>query len=138
MKPNISRWRSSETYDYLDALDSPDLAWEWLRRNTDYQNDYARADSPSLKQELRLKWGLQFFRPAVAECWRGSRGLVGGGGHQRRAARTDARPSADGRQFLFRAARTSRARARGRGRQAFPVQNWRPSDPDRPTCRRAA
>ncbi|WP_234908871.1 transcriptional regulator domain-containing protein [Rhizobium rhizogenes] len=136
MTPDISRWRSSETYEHLDALDSPDLAWEWLRRNSEYQRDYTQADNPSLKRELHRKWGLQFFRPAVAECWRGSRGLVGGGGHQRRAARTDAHRSAGGRQSLFRAARTSRAR--GRGWHAFPVQGWRPSDPDRPTCRRAA
>ncbi|WP_354342334.1 transcriptional regulator domain-containing protein [Phyllobacterium ifriqiyense] len=136
MTPDISRWRSSETYEHLDALDSPDLAWEWLRRNTDYQKDYARADTPSLKRELRRKWDLQFFRPAVAECWRGSRDLVGGGGHQRRAARTDAHYSADGRQSLFRAARISRAR--GRGRHTFPVQVWRPSDSDRTARRRAA
>ncbi|WP_234901809.1 transcriptional regulator domain-containing protein [Agrobacterium vitis] len=136
MTPDISRWRSSETYEHLEALDSPDLAWEWLRRNTDYQNDYARADSPSLKRELRRKWGLQFFRPAVGECWRGSRGLVRGGGHQRRAAGTDAPHSADGRQSLFRAARTSRAR--GRGRHTFSIRGWRPNNPDRTTCRRAA
>jgi hypothetical protein len=71
MTPDISRWRSSEIYENLDTLDAPDLAWEWLRRNTDYQKDYARADSPSLRRELRRKWGLQFFRFAVAECWRG-------------------------------------------------------------------
>lgn len=37
MKPDTSRWRSSSSYDYLDKLDAPDLAWEWLRRNTKYQ-----------------------------------------------------------------------------------------------------
>ena len=104
MNPNISRWRSSETYDYLDALDPPDLAWEWLRRNTDYQNDYARADSPSRKQELRRKWGLQFFRPAVAECRSAPRDLVRGRRHQRRAAHPDANRSAGGWQSLLRAA----------------------------------
>ncbi|MGV1954189.1 MULTISPECIES: transcriptional regulator domain-containing protein [unclassified Agrobacterium] len=104
MTAKISRWRSSEIYDYLDDLDSPDLAWEWLRRNMDYQKDYARADSPSLKRELRRKWGLQFFRPAVGECWRASRDLVRGGGHQHRVAHPNAHRSTGGRQSLLRAA----------------------------------
>ncbi|WP_333675229.1 transcriptional regulator domain-containing protein [Agrobacterium tumefaciens] len=104
MTAKISHWRSSEIYDYLDDLDSPDLAWEWLRRNTDYQKDYAHADSPSLKRELHQKWGSQFFRPAVGECRRASRYLVRGGGHQRRAAHPDAHRSAGGRQSLLRAA----------------------------------
>ncbi|WP_259668305.1 transcriptional regulator domain-containing protein [Rhizobium lentis] len=136
MKPDISRWRSTEIYDYLDALDSPDLAWEWLRRNTGYQKDYAQADSPASKQELQRKWGLQFFRPAVGECWRASRVLVRGGGHQRRAARTVTDRSAGGRQSLFQAGRTSRER--GRGRHAFSVGSWRPDDPAPTACRRAA
>ena len=40
MKPDISQWRSSSTYDFLDDIDSPDIAWEWLRRNAKYQGDY--------------------------------------------------------------------------------------------------
>nr|WP_246765381.1 DUF6499 domain-containing protein [Aminobacter sp. SR38] len=136
MTPDISRWRSSEIYEYLDTLDSPDLAWEWLRRNTEYQKDYARADSPSLKRELRRKWGLQFFRSAVAECWRGFRVLVREGGHQCRAAYADAHHSAGGRQSLFRAARASRAR--GRGRRAFAVRGQWPNDQNRSARRSAA
>ncbi|TIX04373.1 MAG: hypothetical protein E5V57_15080, partial [Mesorhizobium sp.] len=109
MTPDTSRWRSSPTYDYLDNLDSPDLAWEWLRRNLGYQKDYARADSPSLRAELHKRWGLQFFRPAVAECWRGFCVLVRRGGHERCAAHAVAHHAADGRQSLFGTARSSRA-----------------------------
>ncbi|GLQ12539.1 hypothetical protein GCM10007913_44720 [Devosia yakushimensis] len=98
MTPDISHWRSSETYHYLDELNSTDLAWEWLRRNKDYQQDYARAEDASARVELRRKWGLQFFRPAVAECWRGSRVLVRRGGHERCAAHAVAHRAADGRQ----------------------------------------
>lgn len=104
MTPDTSRWRSSEIYDHLDALDSPDLAWEWLRRNTAYQQDYAEAHTPALMRELQRKWGLQFFRPAVAESWRASGVLVRGGGHERRDAYARARPPAGGRQSFRRAA----------------------------------
>lgn len=86
MTPDTSRWRSSETYDYLDSLDAPDLAWEWLRRNPEYQQDYTRADSPPLRHELHRKWGLQFFRLAVVECWRAHGVVVCRGGYQRRPA----------------------------------------------------
>nr|WP_249730253.1 MULTISPECIES: DUF6499 domain-containing protein [unclassified Chelatococcus] len=136
MTPDISRWRSAKSYEYLDALDSPDLAWEWLRRNTEYQKDYAQADRPSLKRELRRKWGLQFFRPAVAECWRESRVLVRRRGHQHRVARTDAHHSAGGRQSLSRAARTTRALGR-RGHAFFVRGRWS-DDPGRSARRRVA
>ncbi len=61
MTPDISGWRSSETYDYLDELNSTELAWEWLRRNQEYQQDFARADDPTARVGLPQKWGLQFF-----------------------------------------------------------------------------
>ena len=43
MGPDTSRWRSSDTYDYLDQLVAPDLAWECLRRNAVYQRDFAES-----------------------------------------------------------------------------------------------
>ena len=50
MKPDISQWRSSSTYDFLDDIDSPDIAWEWLRRNAKYQGDYrAVADAANVR-----------------------------------------------------------------------------------------
>ena len=68
MTPDISRWRSTSTYDYLDDLTSPDLGWEWLRRNGDYQRDYAETRRPScdlgeLTSRVRRCWGLQFPCP---------------------------------------------------------------------------
>lgn len=132
MTPDTSRWRSSEAYDYLDSLDSPDLAWEWLRRNPEYQKDYARADSSTAKRELHSKWGLHFFRPAVVECWRGPRVLVRRGGHERRVAHRDAHRSADGRQSLFRVARASRSL--GRSRRPLPARDRRPNHSPGPAC----
>ena len=72
MTPDISPWESSPDYSYIDDLVSPDIAWEWLRRNRDYRQDYAEyeADPPAsetLATDLRQRWGLQFFRPAVPD-----------------------------------------------------------------------
>ncbi|HQS18388.1 DUF6499 domain-containing protein [Reyranella sp.] len=65
MNLDTSRWRSSPTYDFVDDLVAPDLAWEWLRRNADYQRDYAEVgrldtDRQRLTKMVRMRWGLQF------------------------------------------------------------------------------
>ena len=65
MKPETSGWRSSTAYDFVDDTPAPNLAWEWLRRNTDYQLDYARteqsSDDGALEAGLiRHRWGLHF------------------------------------------------------------------------------
>lgn len=67
MAPDPSQWRSSTSYDYFDDLGVSDLAWECLRRNADYQQDYARAlnemdDPEQATSSFRLRWGLQFPR----------------------------------------------------------------------------
>ena len=69
MKPDISQWRSSSTYDFLDDIDSPDIAWEWLRRHAKYQGDYravadAAVDDTPATVDLINNWGLCFPRPA--------------------------------------------------------------------------
>ncbi|MDP1600263.1 transcriptional regulator domain-containing protein [Phenylobacterium sp.] len=65
MEPDPSQWRSSISYDYFDDLGVPDLAWECLRRNVDYQHDYSKAlkemdDPEQANASFRLRWGLQF------------------------------------------------------------------------------
>lgn len=67
MGPDTSRWRSSERYDYLDHLIVPDLAWEWLRRNTSYQTDFAESEESTAAAErlaalVPERWGLRFRR----------------------------------------------------------------------------
>lgn len=96
MTPDISRWQSTSTYDYLDDLASPDLGWEWLRRNGDYQREYAETRRPAcdlkeLTNRVRRCWGLQFPYPPFFQRDRNSRLLVPRGRHQHRAA--------DGRAF---------------------------------------
>jgi len=69
MKPNTSRWRIETTYDFVDHASVDDIAWECLRRNRDYQNDYAllkrqRALGHPMPAELERRWGLRFRRPS--------------------------------------------------------------------------
>lgn len=68
MKPNLSKWRSSPSYDFVDEAASPDLAWEWLRRNEDYQQDYHAVAQKAMAApdvlRFRNRWGLTFPGPA--------------------------------------------------------------------------
>jgi hypothetical protein len=83
MRPDTSQWRSSSTYDYLDDLVAADLAWEWLRRNTDYQRDYAEAERPDADRErltnmVRMRWGLRFPCRPDFQCHQDD-GVLGAG-----------------------------------------------------------
>lgn len=60
MSPDASRWRSADAYDYLDELSAADLAWEYLRRNPDYQNDFQTASQGRDPATLSERWGLRF------------------------------------------------------------------------------
>ena len=78
MGPDTSRWRSSDTYDYLDQLIAPDLAWECLRRNAVYQGDFAESTrSPDATERLaatiQRRWGLRFRDRSDARCDRSDR-----------------------------------------------------------------
>lgn len=64
-------WRSPETIERLNRLHRPGFAVEFLRRNTDYQRDYARTqrqifltgtDAAEARSEFARRWGLR-FRP---------------------------------------------------------------------------
>ncbi len=37
MKPDTSRWRDQDQYEFYDALPVEGVAWECLRRNASYQ-----------------------------------------------------------------------------------------------------
>lgn len=54
-------WRSSERYEALSELSSADLAWEFLRRNPQYQDDFARWSCGDAADGARwATWGLTF------------------------------------------------------------------------------
>lgn len=96
MTPDISRWQTSSTYDYLDHLTASDVGWEYLRRNDDYQRDYAEIAHPAddlerMIDRARQRWGLRFPGAAVAQCQRDPCVLVRGGRYRFRSA--DQRPA---------------------------------------------
>lgn len=58
-------WRSETAYDYIDKLNPGDIAWEFLRRNPDYQRAYqdlvsSGRISPQMAEEFATQWGLRF------------------------------------------------------------------------------
>lgn len=75
MPEDASDWERESDYDYLDALGASDLAWEWLRRNDRYEDDFAafdRAihDADDAEALIRARWGLRFPDNAVATSTR--------------------------------------------------------------------
>ncbi|WP_419247663.1 transcriptional regulator domain-containing protein [Roseibium aggregatum] len=92
MQPDRSNWRDQAAYDYLDDLAAPELGWECLRRNPEYQHDYAElAGGPPERADLRdqigRRWGLCFPDPARSDrdCCRDI--LASGDRYQRRGLR---------------------------------------------------
>jgi hypothetical protein len=57
-------WRSEEAYANFKNAESMDIAWEWLRRDADYQSDYRRLEGAqqlsSATETFRQQWGLSF------------------------------------------------------------------------------
>lgn len=65
----LTDWRQPIGANDLRGLERADFALEFLRRNPDYQGDYAntmrlieagRADARDAKRALARRWGLQF------------------------------------------------------------------------------
>ncbi|MFB9264930.1 transcriptional regulator domain-containing protein [Bradyrhizobium erythrophlei] len=59
-------WRSEQAYPDAKTTEAVDLAWEWLRRNPEYQRDYRllvrSGHSSAMADHFRRKWGLSFRR----------------------------------------------------------------------------
>lgn len=56
-------WRSPAAYDPLRALSPADLAWEFLRRNSRYRQEFKRLARSLAEHEARslaARWGLRF------------------------------------------------------------------------------
>jgi hypothetical protein len=65
MGPDATRWREASAYDYVDDLPADALAWEFLRRNPDYQRYYQELTQGSIDTEtvddlICQRWGLRF------------------------------------------------------------------------------
>ncbi|WP_430641582.1 transcriptional regulator domain-containing protein [Bradyrhizobium embrapense] len=56
-------WRSENAYQDVRKAEAADIAWEWLRRDREYQKDFSalikRGRSGS-SDHFRRKWGLTF------------------------------------------------------------------------------
>jgi Family of unknown function (DUF6499) len=57
-------WRSERAYANLEKADTADIAWEWLRRDREYQGEYKALlsvdQSETITHDFRQKWGLSF------------------------------------------------------------------------------
>jgi len=55
-------WRDNAPYDLAETLPSPGIAWEFLRRDGDYQQAYLAAikQSPQEADRTAGRWGLRF------------------------------------------------------------------------------
>ena len=83
--PDDESWRSHDATAYLDRVQRAGFAWEFLRRNPDYREDYedmsrdaASGTTIALEAALALaqRWGLSFpVRPPATQ--RPGTGLVG-------------------------------------------------------------
>lgn len=57
-------WKSEEAYPDAKKAEAVDIAWEWLRRNCEYQRDYmalaVSERSSATTDHFRQRWGLSF------------------------------------------------------------------------------
>jgi hypothetical protein len=57
-------WRSEPAYDKIDQAETIDIAWEWLRRFSEYKEAYAALTgdqrSNGTGEDFRRLWGLSF------------------------------------------------------------------------------
>lgn len=75
-------WRSDAAYSDLEDAPLRDFAWEYLRRNPNYMEDYARNDSGAEADEAARYWGLR-FRGRSQQRRPRSRGALATGGRSR-------------------------------------------------------
>ena len=60
MKPDTAQWRDPQAYAFVKGAAANVIAWEFLRRNSQYQQDFAVSRSAKAMRALRKRWGLQF------------------------------------------------------------------------------
>ena len=73
-------WRSPTRYEDLRSLDAPGFAWEYLRRNPEFQQDRAKLEAAARRavvpeadlEAFAQRWGVRFR----ARC-RHDRSVVG-------------------------------------------------------------
>lgn len=64
-EPAVDHWHAGAAYLYILHLDGPALAWEYLRRHSDYQRDWqCRRHCPETAQ----RWGLRLLEDPVLDA----------------------------------------------------------------------
>jgi hypothetical protein len=62
----VADWRSEQDYSNFEKAETADIAWEWLRRDSEYEQEFrsltASARSIAMPPQFRKKWGLSFRR----------------------------------------------------------------------------
>lgn len=57
-------WRSEQDYANFGTAETADIAWEWLRRDSEYQQEFRNLTvaerSSGMTDQFRNKWGLSF------------------------------------------------------------------------------
>ncbi|WP_371814969.1 transcriptional regulator domain-containing protein [Bradyrhizobium sp. CCBAU 51753] len=56
-------WKSESAYHEVKKAETVDIAWEWLRRDCEYHEDFRAllsSKTSSATDHLRRKWGLTF------------------------------------------------------------------------------
>jgi hypothetical protein len=93
--PSAPQWRSDAAYAYLNELQPAELAWEFLRRNPNYQRDFqaaadATADQADLSESLIAQWGLRFRNPSGSSSGQRTGRLAGASRSKHRSRRVGA------------------------------------------------
>jgi Family of unknown function (DUF6499) len=63
-----ANWRTPSAYEELRSLDAPSFAWEYLRRNSDFQQDRRKLERAARRGVLNQaeagsfarRWGVRF------------------------------------------------------------------------------
>jgi hypothetical protein len=58
----VDDWRDPHPYEKLRGIDRAGLMWEWLRRDADYIDWYAKASTATRETGTPACWGLHFCR----------------------------------------------------------------------------
>jgi Proteobacterial transcriptional regulator-like domain len=79
--PPVPDWRSADAYAYLNDLTPAELAWEFLRRNPDYQREFRTTIPPNPDEDdgperSAKHWGLQFLDRSGTARGQGAAGLA--------------------------------------------------------------
>ena len=60
----VADWRSEQDYKNFEKAETADIAWEWLRRDSEYEQEFRNltldARSSGTTHQFRKKWGLSF------------------------------------------------------------------------------